>query len=121
MRTILTLVICLAIAPTADAYWQRAERAKAVAVAYWGQTPTQCPTVNTFREPMAPEHSAEADRAGCAIYFNEDWWGVQKGKWRFPWFCSVYVHEYGHLLGVPHSDDPGDVMYPTPPRIDACD
>lgn len=27
-------------------------------------------------------------------------------------FCTVVVHEYGHLMGYPHSDNPADVMYP---------
>ncbi len=32
----------------------------------------------------------------------------------FSWekFCTVYVHEYGHLMGRPHVEDGGDVMSP---------
>jgi hypothetical protein len=42
----------------------------------------------------------------CSIVFNANAW--------LPWprFCTVVVHEWGHLTGHPHSADPNDVMAP---------
>jgi hypothetical protein len=51
----------------------------------------------------------------CRIAFN--------ARAQYDWvkFCTVVVHEYGHLNGKPHAGDPGDVMaafYSRP--LDAC-
>jgi hypothetical protein len=54
----------------------------------------------------------------CQIRFNP--------AARFDWskFCTVMVHEYGHLSGHAHSEDPHDLMYayyegPIPACVDA--
>jgi hypothetical protein len=42
----------------------------------------------------------------CSIVFSLD---VQ---WTWGKYCTVMIHEMGHLSGQVHSDDPNDVMYP---------
>lgn len=31
--------------------------------------------------------------------------------WAWPYTCAVVIHEYGHLAGHDHSDDPTSIMY----------
>ena len=40
----------------------------------------------------------------CKIVFNI------RAEYDWAKFCTVVVHEYGHLNGKPHAADPGDVM-----------
>jgi hypothetical protein len=56
----------------------------------------------------------------CRIDFNVGLW--LDPAWRMaiydpPWLCTLVVHEYGHLAGNGHSDDPADVMYPLVERV----
>ncbi len=56
----------------------------------------------------------------CRIDFNLGLW--RDPSWRAaiydpPWLCTLVVHEYGHLAGHGHSDDPADVMYPLIDRV----
>ena len=34
--------------------------------------------------------------------------------------CSLTIHEWGHLAGLPHSSDPNNFMYPQVPHNPAC-
>lgn len=31
--------------------------------------------------------------------------------WDFEWLCTIMVHEYGHLSGQEHSENPRSVMH----------
>ena len=42
----------------------------------------------------------------CGITFNIDI------EWNGPLFCTVMVHEMGHLLGQVHTEDPNNIMSP---------
>jgi hypothetical protein len=42
----------------------------------------------------------------CVVTFNT------RVAWDYVRFCSILVHEFGHLTGHHHSGDPDDVMYP---------
>lgn len=42
---------------------------------------------------------------GCTITYNLD------AGWSWPKFCTITIHERGHLTGHTHVADPADVMY----------
>jgi hypothetical protein len=53
-----------------------------------------------------PEVVARAEQPGCRIW-------IDGGNWRRLGrveACTIVVHEWGHLLGFDHSDDPNDPM-----------
>jgi matrixin len=92
-------------------------RARDVARAAWGAEPCdgqatiawldQDPQLNAtaiWDNPIGDYADALLNQ-DCQIRFNP---GV---AFDWPRYCSVMVHEYGHLLGHPHSPDPADVMY----------
>ena len=69
--------------------------------------------VRTIRAKLPPDVNARSLWAGdespfrdCVIVFPSD----RHHAWAK--FCSVMIHEYGHLAGRAHSPDPGSVMYP---------
>src|SRR3954469_1218895 len=41
----------------------------------------------------------------CKVTFNPG------AEFDWPKFCTVTIHEFGHLAGRPHSPDPDDVMF----------
>lgn len=53
---------------------------------------------------------------GCVVRYSFQWWRAATPRQR----CVLMVHEYGHLMGFEHSDDPNNVMYETPIRSSAC-
>jgi hypothetical protein len=92
--------------------------AQSIAVANWGGSPCggaidiswgqDDPTINA-RSYWANPRSAYDDpqlNTGCRIVFNV--------SMAFTWekFCTVLVHEYGHLSGRPHTADGPDLMSP---------
>lgn len=93
------------------------QRAQRIARRYWGQDPCGGRISLSWDEsdPRAFAIASWGDPDGlgdlnlfydCRIDFNAD------GPWGWPMFCTVMVHEYGHLLGLDHSADVHDVMYP---------
>jgi hypothetical protein len=93
-------------------------KAELIAVEYWNTTPcsgqvsvswgTLDPTINAssnWWNPTEAYGNAGAN-SQCSIVFNQ----YQKFDW--PMFCSVMVHEIGHLTGHEHVLDKTSVMYP---------
>lgn len=71
----------------------------------WGPDDPAVNARSTWTNPTAVYGYAEAN-ADCRIVFNEALdpsWGK---------FCTILVHEYGHLAGWQHSVDGPDVMSP---------
>jgi hypothetical protein len=101
-----------------------------VAVAHWGAEPcggqvemvwTALPAgtnaVATWRNPF---HAWNAPRENfdCRIQLNAN------GMFDFPKLCTVITHEFGHLLGRPHTPERGQLMSayyerPIQPCVDA--
>lgn len=52
----------------------------------------------------------------CAVHVREDW-----PQWSPAFTCKLVVHEYGHLAGLQHTDNP-NVMNPNagPETVPAC-
>lgn len=98
--------------------------ALAVAVAFWSahgiDRAPACGVVNPL--PMTQEQLesgaaavptgtmvwATADAQRCAIDLGPDMRELRKEA--DPDYCKIVVHEYGHLLGLPHSRRFGGVM-----------
>lgn len=115
------LALVTAQAASADGYTPDAaatQAAQRIAVAWWGTTPcggnvtitwdTLTVGVNASSSWSNPVSSYGAPdlNSDCVVTFNS----AQSFDW--PMFCTVMVHEYGHLTGHQHSPDPNDVMTP---------
>ncbi|MCW2506070.1 MAG: hypothetical protein JWO79_4354 [Actinomycetia bacterium] len=103
------------------------QRAQDIARSVWAADPCAgevtiswmalSPTVNatsTWSNPVG-QYDAPAQNTVCAIAFNT------AVSWDWVRFCSILVHEYGHLTGHPHDDDPASIMsafYTRP--VDQC-
>src|SRR4051812_19911601 len=87
-----------------------------LAKAHWGTNPCGG-NVTVVWEALDPDINAQSTwtnprsaydnpdlNTDCRVTFNP----VASFDW--PKFCTVTVHEYGHLSGRPHVPDPNDVM-----------
>jgi hypothetical protein len=95
----------------------------AAAQTHWGGPLPTC-TVNGGTPIMVhailyddpePEVAARAEQPGCRIWLDRQFWRETRPLEA----CTVVVHEWGHLLGYGHVEDPLDLMaeFPTrPPR-----
>jgi hypothetical protein len=70
----------------------------------WGKLPPQQNAVSTWLNPHE-DYGDPANNTQCSVTFNT------KQDWDWPKFCTIAIHEFGHLAGNPHSDDPDDVMF----------
>lgn len=119
MRSLRLILLALALAALCAAPAQAApftpelEADYAYAAEWWGATPTGCSSLTRETLPTLPDdRGGEATRpvagvapAPCIIVIRE---GLQPCEQR-----EVVLHEYGHLLGYGHSEDPADIMYPS--------
>jgi hypothetical protein len=127
-RTLLAVIVALlAFASTAHAATSADKRwpvdgpafqtARAIAVEQWGMDPCHGDVdvswgklpieqnavstwVNQYQDYGDPAHNTL-----CGVVFNT------KQDWDWPKLCTVFVHEFGHLAGHEHSEDPHDVMF----------
>ena len=87
----------------AERYWDADPCGGDVALSWATVDPSWVNARAYWSNPIGVSGHADANFA-CSVVFNANAW--------LPWprFCSVVAHEYGHLTGHSHSDDPSDVM-----------
>jgi hypothetical protein len=92
--------------------------ARQIADAYWGSDPcggqvalswaSLDPSINATSTWWNPSdaYANPQENNNCQVQFNTN----QSFDWQM--FCTVFVHEFGHLTGHPHINDQNNVMYP---------
>lgn len=92
------------------------EQAREIARAYWGVeacggtfTVSWLPVEGTINARsgwanLRSQYDHPELNTSCVITFNS------AQTWNWKRFCSILVHEYGHLTGHPHTETPGDIM-----------
>lgn len=109
----------------------RTARAQAVASAVF-RTRCEGTVVIRYGAPSATRLGVTAatarwrrrDRPGhpfdhCTIVLNRDVFGPGTHA-SYAFFCSVLLHEYGHLAGRRHSRNPASIMFPIVPIDRRC-
>jgi hypothetical protein len=80
-----------------------------IARSFWKRDPPCGHTVYFLRRDLGRnplgEVGGEADVKNCIIYLDDQ---ALTGPFR----CAIIVHEYGHLIGRVHNNNPRSVMYP---------
>jgi hypothetical protein len=86
-------------------------RALSVADAHWGSRPCAGQIAMSWVDDPDPGLNAISYWAAttpyntsCSVTFNVN------AEWDEAKFCTIVVHELGHLHGRPHVDDPHDLM-----------
>src|SRR3954471_24267064 len=86
----------------ARAYWNADACSGQVEVSWTDQSQT-INAVSSWKNPT-DGYNNPGQNFDCTVEFNRDL------DYDWPRFCTVLVHEFGHLTGHKHSPDPNDVM-----------
>lgn len=88
----------------AASHWGSVACAGKVEIA-WRARPRLVSAVSSWSNRLNPYDDAQGN-FDCRVEFNP------RATWTWAKFCTVLVHEFGHLTGHRHSSDPHDVMSP---------
>ena len=91
----------------------------------WRAALPGCPAIRVdITRGDAPEFQSDrawawAEINGCTITIN----GANARAWPMTdatheMWCDILAHEYGHLLGFGHAEDPADIMHPVVSLVD---
>lgn len=118
LRTLAAVVLALLVlcAPARAApFTPELQRAYSAAVGWWGETPTNCTSLDReiVDDAAMPEEAegwatVATVPTPCVLYIDRT---LAVPRW-FERACAVMIHEVGHLLGYEHSTDLRNVMYP---------
>jgi hypothetical protein len=114
----LSAVVLALLSASASASASTREAYLAKAVSYWKEDrPVRWvwrdlrPTVyaRTWIGPKASPHATADSFRPLRLLFDPDYWRT----FSFAMRCTVYLHEYGHVIGQTHAGTrKGDLMYP---------
>jgi hypothetical protein len=117
------VLLCLLGVPATAAASERDRLVRhwlTIANEHWGRSPACLGGVGVVEAWWLRGSSAWAYSSsdGCWIALNPDQYPAPPGSDPVPWrtaMCTIVAHEWGHLIGVPHSSDPASLMYPFVP------
>lgn len=119
LGALVAVVLLLIAAPATARQFDRTKEAVKVANRVWnfpcqGKVLTK---LGSFKESTAYGFAYfEAGYTNCVVILNEIYF--KKGQSSYEVFCTVILHEYGHLAGVKHSSNMKSIMYPTYRGVD---
>ena len=95
-----------------------------IAQAHWGGQMPTCVENGVIRRSVhavlyddpEPGVAARAEQPGCRIWLDRGAWRALRAADR----CMIVVHEWGHLTGLGHAEDPLDLMAEFPSRRPAA-
>jgi hypothetical protein len=71
----------------------------------WGRLDSSVNAQSRWQNPRSSYGDPQLNTS-CSLTLNTD------AQFDWPKLCTILIHEYGHLTGHPHVDDPHDVMNP---------
>ena len=86
----------------------------AIAASVWGPTPCGPQPQVSYTALTDPRYAALAIVDECRIEVDSP----SNADFDGPMRCSFILHEYGHLVGMQHSDNPRSIMQPLIMRPD---
>lgn len=90
-----------------------------LALEYWGERtavpPPRCTSITLVMAPSIenPDGTSPSGKASQGSAVSQPCFVVVLSTLDFYETCLIETHEIGHLLGLRHSSDPANVMYPT--------
>jgi hypothetical protein len=90
-----------------------------IAAGYWGAPEPHCEGPDgqsispyaVMADDPNPSVAAWAEMPGCRIWLDADYWPAPPSEQ----YCNLIAHEWGHLLGYPHSEDSHNLMWVSGP------
>ena len=86
--------------------------AAVIAAAVWGPHPLGCQQVHHQYKQLPPYTLGEALVGDCKIIYNRR----PRTGWYWGKFCTVTIHEWGHLHGYYNKHNPNDPDHSPNPR-----
>jgi hypothetical protein len=113
-------IVATVSSPASAASW--ADRAETVATDYWAARGLSCAPGKVVQVKVKPGLGSDGittqggclDEEGYVDSVDDTTILMSRHSVRVGWvyFCSLVIHEYGHLLGLHHSKNRKSIMYP---------